>query len=157
MKLINVKNLLNAEVGTSESFELNEDISTLDLPEEMIGHNMSLKGRMMRLDDSVVVSVEGSAALNLICDRCLDNFDTKINFKFEQEYMLDRKNQPDDVLCVDKYLNIDLTDELRTEIILAVPTKNICKKNCGGICMGCGVNLNHEECKCNNIKTGLGE
>lgn len=148
MKLINVKNLLRAEIGTTEKFEMEEDISEIDLPEEIEGHVLSARGKVMRLDDSVVVSGTANVSLTLICDRCLDNFDTSVGFDFEREYILDRKEKAEDNLYVDKSLNVDLTQELRDEIILAVPTKNICSENCGGICQGCGVNLNHEPCKC---------
>lgn len=150
MKTISVKNLLRAELGTTEVFEMVEDISELDLPEEIEGHTLSVKGKIMRLEDSVGVSGKGNAAITLICDRCLDNFDTTVSFNFEREYILDRKEKTAEDLYVDKYLNIDLTTELRDEIILSVPTQNICKKDCAGICLGCGVGLNHEPCKCNN-------
>lgn len=148
MKLISVKNLLQAEIGTTENFELTEDVSKIDLPEEIEGHFLSARGKVMRLEDSVAVSGTGNAALTLICDRCLDNFDTNVSFKFEREYILDRKEKTEEDLYVDKYLNIDLTPELRDEVILAVPTQNFCKKDCGGICPGCGINLNHDTCKC---------
>lgn len=148
MKLISVKNLLHAELGTTEKFEMEEDISSLDLPEEIEGRTLTVTGKIMRLEDSVVASGTAIASLGLICDRCLDNFDTSVKFTFEREYQFDRKEQSEENLYVDKYLNIDLTPELRDEIILAVPTQNICKKDCGGICMGCGVNLNNESCKC---------
>jgi uncharacterized protein len=157
MKLISVKNLLRAEIGTTEKFDMDEDISGLDLPEEFEGHILSVHGKTMRLEDSVVVSGEGNVSLGLICDRCLDNFDTNIPFKFEREYILDRKEKSDENLYVDKHLNIDLTPELRDEIILAVPTQNICSKDCKGICLGCGVDLNNEPCKCNNKKTEIEE
>lgn len=148
MKPISVKSLLQAEIGTTEKFELVGDISKLDLPEEIEGHILSVHGKVMRLEDSVVVSGTGNAALTLICDRCLDNFDTSAPFKFEREYILDRKEQTEEDLYVDKYLNVDLTEELRGEVILAVPTQNFCKEGCEGICPGCGINLNHEACKC---------
>lgn len=148
MKPISVKNLLRAELGTIETFEMEEDISGLDLPEEFEGHVLSVKGKVMRLEDSVVVSGTGNASLTLICDRCLDNFDTSVKFNFEREYILDRKEKTEESLYVDKYLDVDLTPELRDEIILAVPTQNICKKDCSGICLNCGINLNHEACKC---------
>lgn len=148
MKPISVKNLLRAEIGATESFVMEEDISGLDLPEEFEGHELTVKGKVMRLEDSVVISGNGEATLTLICDRCLDNFDTKVQFTFEREYLLDRKEQAEENLYVDKYLNIDLTPELRAEIILAVPTQNFCRTDCPGICPGCGVNLNHEACKC---------
>ena len=157
MKTISVKDLLRAELGTTETFEMVEDISQIDLPEEIEGHMLSVKGKVMRLEDSIGISGKGNAALTLICDRCLDNFDTNVSFNFEREYILDRKEKTEEDLYVDKYLNIDLGPELRDEIILAVPTQNICKKECAGICPGCGIGLNHDTCKCNNKETKIEE
>lgn len=157
MKLISVKNLFHAEVGTTEPFEMEEDITKLPLPEEIEGHKLSVHGKIMRLDESVMINGKAEASLGLICDRCLDNFDTSIKFSFDREYLLDRKEIVEENLYVDKHLEIDLTDELRDEIILAIPTQNICRKECGGICLGCGVNLNQESCKCKISKSGIEE
>jgi uncharacterized protein len=57
-------------------------------------------------------------------------------------------------LYVDKYGDIDLSEAIREEIILNIPMKNICDTNCKGICVGCGVNLNNEECQC-GVKSKL--
>jgi len=110
----------------------------------------------MLLDESVVASGKFQASVTLICDRCLDSFETEISFAFEREYFFDRKDMDEEKLYVDKYQNIDITDPLREEIILAIPTQNFCAQKCPGICPTCGVNLNHEACKCNN-KTGIEE
>ena len=32
--------------------------------------------------------------------------------------------------------------------ILEMDTKTLCSPDCMGLCPGCGVNLNHEECRC---------
>jgi uncharacterized protein len=157
MKLINVKNLYQAEVGTTESFEIDENIQELGLPEELGGHQVTGRLKVMLLDDSVVAAGKFRATLTLICDRCLDSFETEVSFPFEREYFFDRKNQDEEKQYVDKYQNIDITGAMREEIILAVPTQNFCTEKCLGICPTCGVNLNHEACKCNNKKMGIEE
>ena len=43
---------------------------------------------------------------------------------------------------------VDIRDNIREEVILDYPLKPLCKADCRGICPGCGVNLNIEECKC---------
>jgi uncharacterized protein len=157
MKLINVKNLYQAEVGTTECFEIDEDIQTLGLPEEIEGHQVSGRLKVMLLDDSVVATGKFQASVTLICDRCLDSFETQVSFSFEREYFFDRKDVDEEKLYVDKYQNIDITEPMREEIILAIPTQNFCKEKCPGLCLTCGVNLNHEACKCNNKKTDIEE
>ena len=41
-----------------------------------------------------------------------------------------------------------LEDALREQVLLAVPLKAICREDCKGLCPHCGVNLNHEQCSC---------
>ena len=43
---------------------------------------------------------------------------------------------------------VDLTDELREAIILALPGYPVCRPACKGLCMTCGANLNKRRCVC---------
>ena len=44
--------------------------------------------------------------------------------------------------------NIDLSDELRDEILLAVPVSVLCREDCLGLCPVCGGNRNVSPCDC---------
>jgi len=44
---------------------------------------------------------------------------------------------------------IDLTKIVDDAIIINAPTTLLCREDCKGICAGCGVNLNEDDCKCN--------
>ena len=44
------------------------------------------------------------------------------------------------------YLEID--QDVREKILLNFPMKVLCKPGCKGLCPNCGVNLNYQECKC---------
>ncbi len=43
---------------------------------------------------------------------------------------------------------IDLTDDIREEVILDLPIKILCTESSKGLCPGCGMNLNKEKCRC---------
>jgi uncharacterized protein len=43
---------------------------------------------------------------------------------------------------------LDLTDEVREAIILALPGYPVCRDTCKGLCMTCGKNLNKGKCTC---------
>jgi uncharacterized protein len=43
---------------------------------------------------------------------------------------------------------INLTPLIREQVLLALPTRAVCEENCRGLCSGCGVNLNDEDCVC---------
>jgi len=44
--------------------------------------------------------------------------------------------------------SIVLDDEVRQTLLLEVPLKTLCSDDCKGLCPGCGVDLNREECRC---------
>jgi len=154
MQEISVKEIFKKQMGASEDVELELDPKALDLPESIILESLTVKAKLYRLEDMVTVNAKLLAKLNLICDRCLDNFNTEVKFTFEREYLFDRKQENEnDEGYVDKYFNVDISSAVREELLLAIPTKNLCKNDCKGICLTCGVNLNHEDCKCKNIVT----
>jgi uncharacterized protein len=37
---------------------------------------------------------------------------------------------------------------IEEQVLLALPTRPLCREDCRGLCSGCGVNLNSEECAC---------
>lgn len=47
---------------------------------------------------------------------------------------------------------VDITDDIREDILLAVPDRFKCSENCRGICTGCGADLNNEPCRCKKKK-----
>ncbi len=148
MQLLSVKNLFREDVGATETFEVDESGKELELPDSVVARRIVGKVTAFKLEDSIVVSGKLSTETGLICDRCLDNFEKPVKFSFEREYQLDRKAASDEGLYVDKYGSVDIGEPVREELLLAIPTQNFCKADCPGICLGCGRNLNHEECTC---------
>lgn len=43
---------------------------------------------------------------------------------------------------------LDLSDEVRQTIVLAMPLRAICKPDCRGLCPKCRMNLNMKSCSC---------
>lgn len=75
--------------------------------------------------------------LEFTCSRCLKPFGARIDvnrFTFSQE--------------VKGTETIDLTGNLREDIIIALPIKPLCAQTCKGMCARCGKNLNLERCSC---------
>ena len=72
-----------------------------------------------------------------VCSRCGADFDFTVTV-------------PDFTVSVEtkKTEIVDLTDELRQSIILALPTYPVCRADCRGVCPTCGKNLNEGPCTC---------
>ena len=85
----------------------------------------------------LIVTGSASVPLATVCARCLDDIRVVISvrdlcFHFEKV----------------KDMEVDLTDDVREELLLAVPSCFYCSPGCKGICPMCGVNLNHASCGC---------
>ena len=76
--------------------------------------------------------------LMCVCSRCADTFETEA---VEPDFICSAEiNETTDFL--------DLTEEIREAIILALPGYPVCRETCQGLCMACGANLNKAPCVC---------
>jgi uncharacterized protein len=87
------------------------------------------------------------------CDRCLDEFDKELRSNFQMLYTSEESDRdgydPDEVRLVSPDVHeINIGEDVRQFILLAVPQKILCKESCAGLCPRCGRNLNRERCTC---------
>jgi uncharacterized protein len=102
-------------------------------------------------------------AISLVCVRCLEQFDFKINSRFDiilfPKEMVDQRSTAleDEELEYIFYENdqIDLEKILIEQVNLFIPFKPICKADCKGICPSCGANLNQGPCACDQAKNEI--
>jgi uncharacterized protein len=102
-------------------------------------------------------------AISLVCVRCLEQFELKINSKFDTilfaKEMLDSRSTAldEEELEYIFYENdkIDLEKILIEQVNLFIPFKPVCKPGCKGICPGCGANLNLSACPCEEAKNEI--
>ncbi len=90
------------------------------------------------------------------CHCCLSQFDQPLEETFELCLRPERTAYPKELeLSEDDTLEytytgkeIDFCLYLREMIILALPIKHLCQKDCKGLCPHCGQNLNETNCSC---------
>lgn len=103
---------------------------------EFLG-DLYICANIQKVGNEVLIKVEVSGDYRDDCSRCLDEvkntWKCNINLNFEVE-------QNQEIL--------DITDDLRQEILIRVPAKVLCDKDCKGLCPTCGNNLNHLQCDC---------
>lgn len=86
------------------------------------------------------------SVLSLHCDRCLAPFDRETQASFEHILVQEANTDGDYVVCEDGVL--DLAELVRTDFLLELPTKVLCREDCKGLCPHCGKNLNFDSCQC---------
>jgi uncharacterized protein len=87
------------------------------------------------------------------CDRCLDSFQQDLRAGYSLVYLYDESdaakyNEEEIQLLAPDTVSIDPTDDIRQMVTLSVPLKLLCGEECKGLCPGCGVNRNRENCNC---------
>lgn len=87
------------------------------------------------------------------CDRCVEEFEQKVSNHVNMFYVYDEietgKYPPDEVQVLSPdTVHLDLTDDIRQIVTLAVPLKLLCKDDCKGLCPRCGTNWNRATCTC---------
>ena len=87
-----------------------------------------------KTESELVVKADIRCPLLMTCARCLEDFSSRVT----TDAIFHHKVQPADV--------VDITDEVRQEIILAYPMFPICQPDCKGLCSVCGQNLNAALC-----------
>ena len=89
-----------------------------------------------RQDEAVLVAVEAEGAMDVVCGRCLAVSRQPYHGAFQLAVEIQRR------------LSIDVTEEVRQEILLSYPMTWQCQAACRGLCRVCGGNLNEGPCAC---------
>jgi uncharacterized protein len=93
------------------------------------------------------------------CSRCLRGYAFPLNKEFDFVLSPDpsktgRKveelKREDLGLSYYSSAEINLAPLIQEQVLLALPTRPLCKENCRGLCGNCGANLNDEPCACIN-------
>jgi uncharacterized protein len=96
--------------------------------------------------------------LDIACHRCLNPLEVALDIRFEDNFVtLDiyEKSSAEhqiggadlDVSVYDGE-RIDVSELAREQILLNIPTRQICDESCAGLCEKCGANKNTEDCQC---------
>ena len=83
--------------------------------------------------------VEGSAesTIHCNCDRCLKDYDYLVKATAVCHFYEGLENRV-----------IDITDDIREDVVINFPDRCLCSQSCKGLCPECGQNLNDGTCDC---------
>ncbi|HRY29393.1 MAG TPA: DUF177 domain-containing protein [Elusimicrobiota bacterium] len=109
----------------------------LDLPDNpVLLDPVETKIHAEKLEEEVLVWGEVSAKVRLTCSRCLEPYEEEpLGGRFE-------------VRAPARQNFVDVGEEIRQALLLAIPPKPLCRANCKGLCPKCGKNLNQGVCGC---------
>lgn len=151
---------LNRLHGQREHFERRFAPSAFDPPDDdyRVAAPVEVAMDIERAGGDVFrVTGRATTRLELVCSRCLDDFEVPVDANFELRYVphVENTGEPEGEVTEDDLTtafyregSIDVLDLLREQFQLALPMKPLCSEACRGLCPECGANLNRTECDC---------
>jgi uncharacterized protein len=91
------------------------------------------------------------------CDRCLQPVEVPVHADFALEYITGSDYESSEAaelteaemsVSVFDGEAIDVDEVVKEQILLAVPTRMLCREDCKGICPECGIDRNTGQCNC---------
>ncbi|MBF7095841.1 YceD family protein [Alkalibacter mobilis] len=137
---INIADLIKGHKIVQEiEFVLNSDV--ISDKNVAIVTPIKVKGTVSLLEDELHVAFNCSFRAKLNCSRCTALFERDFSIDFDEVLELSDIQK-------DGNENLDLTELIRDNIILNLPTKPLCKETCKGLCAVCGKDKNYNDCNC---------
>jgi len=117
----------------------------------------AVNGKIRLSGNEVFVNGHVETRALVECDRCLKPVELPVNADFTLEYISDSDYESSEVaeltedemsVSVFDGSAIDVDEIVKEQILLAVPTRMLCREDCKGICPECGADRNTGECNC---------
>ena len=127
-------------------FEYQPELELCNIPSAVIDTPIKVSGTV-DLTGEHSAYVEGEIAYTITgeCTRCLKPAKVEVVATFNEQ--VEQNNDYGYSLVNDKINLVEIVDEA---ILLNMPVSLLCREDCKGICLNCGVNLNDGDCKCKN-------
>ena len=131
------------EDGLTLSESFNPAAMSLETPDLKFTAPLVVSATFHKARDTVVVAVEAAGRMTLTCARCLAAYPEPYQGQFDLGYEVKGK------------VALDVTDDIRQEILLSYPVQFLCKESCQGLCSRCGKNMNEGNCSCPPESVGI--
>jgi len=141
--------------GLSEGVHAYSFTSTpaeIGLPPEF-RNDVAVQATLEKSSRQLLLRAGVSTSAEVACDRCTTLFVQPLQSKYQMYYFWEEPDEdrydPAEVQVLTAGQTVlDLTDDVRQTVLLALPLKHVCGEQCKGLCPLCGRNLNEGSCTC---------
>jgi uncharacterized protein len=98
---------------------------------------VDVKFDLEKVSNNVWAKIGVAAKFKTICSRCLEPIESSVKEHLKLNFPIEKQTDA-----------IDLGEDIRQEMVMDIPLRLLCKEDCKGLCVHCGVNLNIEKCQC---------
>lgn len=141
----------------SFDFTLTPEEINLNSEEAALKNVVKTQGNLKKGIAQTDVEGEIFADIEIECSRCLTSAENSLKIAFDTAFISpenyteakEAELRIEDLeVSIIEDDRIDLTEIVREQILLNLPTQIFCKDDCQGLCPKCGANRNLIDCKC---------
>jgi uncharacterized protein len=133
------------------TYDFEGDIDDIDL-DEPFQNKYKTEVVLTKFNDQMILEVSTISDACFTCDRCGVEYQRNVESKYKMVYLfsnvVESNEEADITYLLPDTININIADDVRDYLILAVPMKKLCKEYCKGLCYKCGTDLNNNTCNC---------
>jgi uncharacterized protein len=128
----------------------------LGLPSEF-HETVTVNATLEKASRQLFLKASVSTFADVECDRCVTLLRELIQSGYRMHYLWEESEaeriDPSEVQVLSPGQTvIDLSDDARQTVLLALPLKHLCREDCRGLCPHCGRNLNEGTCDCRETR-----
>lgn len=101
---------------------------------------IEINAQVIKFPGTLDVKIALKAKARIQCCRCLAEAEIPISKKLRLDYPISPQED-----------SIDMSEDIRQEIMVEYPLKPLCSLDCKGLCSHCGKNLNEGPCQCKKL------
>lgn len=123
-----------------------------------VSGDVEVAGTARKTEAGADVAGRIAGSLEIACHRCLKPLEANIEIEFEDNFVTldvyEKSAAENHIAGADLDVSIydgeriDMRELAREQILLNLPTRQLCDENCAGLCDTCGANKNTESCSC---------
>lgn len=135
-----------------------EEVSLDEEEHARLTSNAAMEGTASRKGEEIRLRGTINAEVEVLCDRCLAAVRLPLEVEFDTAFVPQAaeagRAENVELLTADMGLAayegdaVDLDELVREQIMLALPSRRLCREECKGLCPKCGADLNAGECDC---------
>jgi uncharacterized protein len=139
--------------------DLQEDASELDvvLDGGRLDSPVAVSLDIDRSGDQILLGGRATVEAELECARCLKPYAHVLGAPIQMAVIVgdvEEGAEREGLIQVARGTRyVDLADEIRGELLVRLPLKPLCKKDCRGLCPACGTDLNGGQCSCGSASS----
>ena len=142
----NVGYFYNRPIGYTKEFE--QFFDEIFIKPDLNLRNFRIQYSLSRTREGLLLQAHLTADMEAQCARCLIPFFAPVTSDFEELFtFMERFQEETDEETIPEDGYIDLGGLFRDYLLIELPMNSVCKKDCKGICIECGQDLNEGECE----------